>query len=366
MKWTRWWSGQRKERRVWMRYLVSMAACLLGVQLQMDYRPAGWSIVWVLPWVGAALSVLYGLLVIKQLPVGIFSEGTIHRILSACEKGAAITVRVFVYFSLFLYANARLDPSTLVDYPYKLRSVSGGQVDVGLNLSFAQATLEPVDLSGDRKVERVILGRREYQQLWAGERVVASTRSGYFGLPWVVGIERDQEYYAREVLALTPTAMEAWRNLARFYLGHYRWEEAKQTGDTYLHHFPHDAEFIAYIGHTLSAGGKYSLGIPFLEHAVQREPSSYEAYQQLGWALNWAGQSARAAEVLESSIPLSPDDPEVYYHLGYVYEDMGEPAKAVATFEKYLERLPGSFEVEEKIAALRKQLAWRPSRPAKY
>jgi hypothetical protein len=41
MKWLRWWSGQRKERRLWMRYLVSLAACLLGVQFQMDYRPQG-------------------------------------------------------------------------------------------------------------------------------------------------------------------------------------------------------------------------------------------------------------------------------------------------------------------------------------
>jgi tetratricopeptide (TPR) repeat protein len=310
-----------------------------------------------------ALAVLYGLYVIRQMPLGFPSDGTIHRILKVGENGAAITVRLFVYFSLFLYANARLDPSTLVDHQYELRSVHGGQIEMGMNVPFAWATLKPLESSGDREVERILLSGREYQQLWAGERVVASTRTGYFGLLWVVGIERDGEYYAHEVLALTPTATEAWRNLLRFYLGHYRWEEAKKAGDTYLQQYPHDTEFISSIGQTLSAGGKYSLGIPFLEHVVQHEPSSYEAYQQLGWALNWAGQSARAAVVLESSIPLNPDDGEVYYHLGYVYEDMGEPAKALVMFEKSLERLPGSFEVEEKIANLRKQLAWRPNLP---
>jgi tetratricopeptide (TPR) repeat protein len=321
--------------------------------------------VWVLPWMGVALAVLHALYIVEQLPVGIFSEGAVQRILKVCEKGAAITVRIFVYSSLLLYANAKLDPSTLVDHPYELRSVNGSQIDMGLNLSFALATLESGEPAGVQKVERVLLGRRESQQLWAGERVVASIRSGYFGLPWMVGIERDDEFYAREVLALTPTATEAWRSLIRFYLGHYRWDEAKVAGEKYLQNYPHDTVFISSIGHTLSAGGKYGLGIPFLEHVVQREPNSYEAYQQLGWALNWAGQSARAAEVLETSIPLNPDDSEVYYHLGYVYEDMGEPAKAITMFEKYLERLPGSFEVEEKILTLRKQLAWRPIRPTK-
>ncbi len=159
------------------------------------------------------------------------------------------------------------------------------------------------------------LNAKERRRLWGGESVVVVSHSGYFGVPWISSIEQDIETYSKQTLDLTPTASEAWKNLARFYIDHERWKEAGATINNYLGLYPNDDAFALNIAGVLNVAGQYADGIPILEHVVEHRPT-YKAYQLLGYALSWNGNRERAAMFLEKSAVLNPAEWEAYYHLG--------------------------------------------------
>jgi tetratricopeptide (TPR) repeat protein len=344
--------------RLWsantLKFGVSAIACLLAMSIQVQYRVPGRFVFLLLPWVGLAVGALSFIVLFHHLLARLREGATVSKALGRMQWWAGILVRVFVYYSLFLYANGKLDRSMPVDRPAEVREVSGGEMDLGWLIPYAWAELRLRD--DPAQPIRILLEGREMRGLWGGDAVVVQERAGYFGLPWVSRIERDREHYAREALKLMPTAAAAWKDLVTFYFERQRWPEAHTAAREYLKRYPRDYDFVFYTGGELAANGRYAEGIPLLELVVERKPT-YEAHQTLGWALSYAGNNPRAAQVLEASIPMNPDDFEAYYHLGYVYSGLGRYADAIAMFEKVLERRPSMPEAEAEIAKLRKLLA---------
>lgn len=346
--------------RLWstkaLKFGVSAIACLLAMYIQMQYRVPGRFVFLLLPWVGLAVGAFSFIVLFHHLLARLPAGAAVSKTLGRVQWWAGILVRVFVYYSLFLYANGKLDRSMPVDRPAEVLEVSGGEVDLGWLIPYAWAELRLRD-DPERPIRIFLEGPGE-RKLWGGDAVVVQERAGYFGLPWVSRIERDEEHYAWEVLKLMPTAAVAWKDLVTFYFERQRWPEANTSAREYLKRYPRDYDFAFYTGGELTANGRYAEGIPLLELVVLRKPS-YEAHQALGWALSYAGNNARAAQVLEASIPMNPDDFEAYYHLGYVYSGLGRYAEAIAMFEKVLERRPNMPEAEAEIAKLRRLLPAR-------
>lgn len=331
------------------KHLLSMAVSLWALYIFTEFRiSSGW-IFFLLPYFSLVVS-LAGLVAFVQDLLGHDRDQMrVGPVLSKLEWWVNASVRVLVYGALFVFANAKLDPSPVLDRETVLQSLAGAQLDFTDSFPSLVGAIE--DWEKPKHVIRLPLLLSERRTLWGGEHIAVRTRAGYFGVPWVMVIERDEAYYFREVLKLAPTATEAWKRLIHYYTGHQRWEDVVRTGQEYARLYPNDQEYLLWLGTSLGFAQRYAESIQILEDLAQRHPS-YDVYQQLGWSLNWSGQSRLAAEVLEKSIPLDPDNFEAYYHLGYVYNDMAVSEKALTNFKRVLELIPHFPEVESKIAGL--------------
>lgn len=336
------------------KYILASGICWWALSVQTQYRVPSRFVFLILPWVGGALTVLSVLYLLNHLRFWVSIDDPLKVFLRRIEWWANMLIRVFVYYSLLLLVNAKLDLSTPVNKNTEITSMSGVDTVVLSGLGYSWADLRSSERS--EKVQRIILQPGEKRILWGGEAVVLQIKKGYFKIPWVSRIDPDEEKYSRDILKLSPTASLAWRRLINFYLEHQRWEEASSAAHEYLRLCPNDYLFAMETGGYLDVSKQYDKGIPLLEYVIAHKPT-YEAYQLLGWALSFQGNKKRAAEVLEASIPLRPDDWEAYYHLGYVYSDMAKFVEAEAAFMKALERHPDFPEVETQLDNLRRWIA---------
>ncbi len=345
-------------KHVWIiltfKYSLVLCLCLWALWIQLSYRVASRFLFVIIPWIGVALSVLSFIFLANHFLVRASSDNVFRQIFRQFELWAIRLIWVFVCYSAFIYANGVLDRSVPLSQPSQVLSISNEKIDVGFRLPYSWANLQSWEQPG--QTERVLLRFWEEDQLWAGEDVRIQIRQGYFGLPWVMKIERDEEKYNQQVLKLAPTASQAWKGLWTFYMNHHRWEEVATTAQGYLKIYPNDYAFATTVGGLLIQAGHFNEGNKFLEYVLTRKPT-YDAYQLFGYTLREQGNNTRAAQILETSIPLDPDDWQAYYQLGYVYSELGEYRKAVPMFEKALERKPHFPEVQAQLTGLRQKIA---------
>ena len=343
--------------RIWSRVSfedsIALFACVLAMKIQLDYRVPGHFLFRLLPLVGLALTVLSFIFLINHLVTRLAEDDPFRLALGRIKWWSSLLVRVFVYYSLLLYANAKLDTAKPVYQNTEIVSLNKGDV-LGLSMPYSWVTLR--DRDNPDKTEQVLLQATERAKLSGAQPVVLTIQPGYFGIPWIAAIESDWVHYAGEILKLAPTAAYAWKNLILFQLDHKHWPEATAAADEYLKLYPKDYDMALGIGSQFDMAARYNEAIPFYEYVVDRRPTYY-AYQLLGTALSWGGHNPRAAEVLETSVKLNPDYWEAYYHLGYVYGGMGRLAEGIAAFEKALELRPNFPEVKIELDRLRKALA---------
>ncbi|MFO0773424.1 MAG: hypothetical protein U0172_02005 [Nitrospiraceae bacterium] len=331
------------------RHLLTAAVALWAGQIFTTYRlPSGWGFA-LLPWIAAVVGLAECAAWGQDL---LGPERRRYRWGMALDRAAwwlGIATRVFVYGALFLYANAKLDTSPVVDHEVLLASKAGVRRGFFGALPSELATIRMGNDATEQFSMPLIYG--EARDLWGGEHVALRTRAGYFHVPWIVGIERDEAYYTKDILQLTPTAREPQKRLIQYYSNHQRWSDVVEAGRAYARLYPADHEYILWLGSTLGFAQRYEESIALLTDLAPRHPT-YDVDQQLGWSLNWSGRSQEAAVVLERSIPKNPEEFEAYYHLGYVYEDMGQLEQSLHYFTKARDILGHFPEVEAKIAVL--------------
>lgn len=346
--WWRFWG--RLWNRVTLKHALLVFVCYWALIAQMSYRVPSRLLFLLIPWIGTAIGLLSLFFFLKHLFSNSHTHSPFYYTLRVIEQGTALMLRVFIYYSLLLYLNAKLDTSPRIDQVAEIETITLGEIQLDIPIPLRWANLKSA--SNPESVTRLLLRWDEAKKLWGGESVVVQSRRGFLRIPWIVKIERNEEKYSREALALSPTATAAWRKLINFYLDHERWKEASAAAQEYIKIYPADDAYALSVAGALNVSGHYADGIAILNPIVENRPT-YEAYQLLGWALSFNGQRPRAAEVLEASIPLRPEDWEAYYHLGYVYNDMGKVPEAIVHFEKVLERRPHFPEVKKQLADLR-------------
>src|SRR5437899_650230 len=266
----------------WIRYLASQVwslvvdrstivplACALAIWIQFQFRVPGSFLFVLLPAVGVALLALSFYFLINRHLGRMRADDPFRLALDRIEWWSSLLVRVFVYFSLLLFVNAVLDSSKPAYEPYEVVSIAN-KFDPGLSLSYSWVTLRHRD--HPEKTERILIQTDELRWLWGADPVAALVRQGYLGILWIVSIERDWDYYGREILKLTPTASEVWKRLIDFNLALQRWKEAIAAAHKYFELYPNDYKQALIVVSELLFSFRYSDSVRFFEHAIALHP----------------------------------------------------------------------------------------------
>ncbi len=349
--WWKFWS------RAGIQYYIALSACLLATWMQFQYRVSVSFIFVFFPLIGLALSLLSCVLLVNYFLKDLPQWEPLFVFAKRIEWSIGLLTRIFVYSSLLIYANGKLDTA---DPVYRAAEITADYEESSADLPISYSWVALKYRDNPSRTVRILLTPGEDRQLWGAEPVSVTIKNGSLGIPVVTTIEQDWDWYAREALKLAPTAAEIWKQLIFFDLRHGRIQDGAAAAQEYFKLYPRDAETAAAAGGILFERGKFKDSVQFFEYSLAQKPT-YDNYQALGTALNWSGERLRAAKVLETSIPLRPDDWEAYYHLGYVYHDMAKYEEAIAWFKKALEKRPNFPEARGMIAGARQNIAYEQS-----
>jgi len=333
-----------------LKHLVVVVACALALWIQMLYRVPGTFLFLLLPWVSFAVLGLQLVFFIRYVfvptPEALPLASTWHHV----ERVSGIMVRIFVYYSVLLFANGALDSGPVEETEASIGQVRGTRLDLGIALPYSWAGIRPAQEPA--RTDRVLLRPDEWRMLWEGQQVLVPRRPGAFGLPWIVQIEHDQAKYYEAVIKTAPDAKVARRQLIQFYLQHRRWPEANRASREYVERWPDDYEFLQYVAKFFGGHGRFADMLVVLEPFAKRN-ADYEVYNLTGLSLWRVGRTQEAARMLEAAIPMDPDNWWAEYFLGYVYGALGRTGDAITAFERVLRKRPDFPEVRRELAQLR-------------
>jgi len=341
-----------------LRYAILVGVCFWVMYVQIIYRVPGRFLFLLLPWISLALGALNLVLLLRYL-MAENSTGPLQETLQKIERGVMVIIAVFFLYGLIIYLNGRLDESGQKILATEILAINGDETDLGFAIPYTWAELR--SWKNPNQIERVFLRWKEQDELWGGEAVQVRLRRGYFNIPWVLTIDKDQEKASREILKINPTASHAWVDLVNFYIQSRRWKEASETAHEYLKVYPKNYDFAHNVGTRLIANNQNEAGVGFLEYVIERRPS-YQDMQLLGWTLHVLGKNDRAEEVLKSSMALDSDDWQVYYNLGGMYFDMGKYEESLEMFEIAVKREPNFPELQQRIDIIHKRIADRKAK----
>ncbi len=99
------------------------------------------------------------------------------------------------------------------------------------------------------------------------------------------------------------------------------------------------------VGLLLTGVGKFEEAVPHFEKTLAINPEYPAAHSNLGVALAGAGKLDEAISEFGKALALDPDSAEAHNNLGRVLAQRGEPDQAIAHFRKALEAAPDSASV---------------------
>ena len=342
--------GRRLASAGALRHLVVLIACVIALWIQLFYRVPGTFLFLLLPWVSFAVLCLQLVFFIRYM----FTPGSVDLPFAPAwthvERVSGIMVRVFVYYSVLLFANGALDAGPAEEHESSIVAIRGADLDLGVSVPYVWAGLQSWQEPG--RVERVLLRVGETRTLWEGQQVVVQVRPGAFGLAWVSRIEHDQAKYFEAVIKAAPDAQTARRQLVQFYLEHRRWLDASRACREYARRWPDDYDFLKYVALFFGGLGRFEDMLLVLEPFAARRPD-YEVYNLTGLAMWRVGRKAEAARLLEASIALDPENWWADYFLGYVYGALGRTSDGIGAFERALVKRPDFPEVRRELARLK-------------
>ncbi len=333
------------------RYALLVLLNGLAAIVQSPYRVTSYRTDLLLPLLIWTFGSLTSLLFVKKVTRRVLSPGLRAKMMIL--EHALVSVQLLLVFCCVLvYLNGDLGQAASVEHQTRIRRIEQSRLPFGSVLPLTVAHLEA--WTDSKKTLRLPLTAYEEGNLWGGEVVRVKVHVGYFEVPWVSSVERDEEYYLNEVIRAIPTAAESWKKLMDYYRARKRWVEVYSTVQGYLKVYPKDYRIAAIIGHQLVTEGFYDQTIELLRYATAGRPT-YSDYQALGWALQAKGRTAEGVTFFEASIPLAPDDWEAYFHLGEAYAALGRRKDAIAMYEKVLERRPDFPEIQGVLKQLKQQ-----------
>jgi hypothetical protein len=236
-------TARRRDFGPWARgvvkHSVALAACLLAVLMQAQFRVPSRFVFVVIPYVSAALAFLSVVVLVNHLLRGVREDDPARTVFRVAERVSAVLVRVYVLYCLLLFANAALDRTATEPREADVVEIAGDSLDLG-HIPLRWVALRQAGGSG--AVDRVLLAPLD-PQLWPGQPVLLHVRPGFFRLPWIARIELDKVRYARAILERSPTSAEAWKLLIVGYGSRDKVAETTKATVEYSRLYPADRDW---------------------------------------------------------------------------------------------------------------------------
>jgi tetratricopeptide (TPR) repeat protein len=341
--------GDRHDRR----YVLLLLLTGLAVCAQSLYRVPIYRADLLLPALLGVLSGLTILFIVKKVSRGLLTPAVQVKMTAFDDILASVQI-LLVVCSTLMYLNGDLGQVSTVEQQTRILRIERSRLQLPFQDIVSLSVLHLQGWSGLQGAIRLPVRRYELSHLWGGQVVRVHVHRGYFGVPWVSSIERDDEYYMKEVIKNFPAAAEGWKRLIEYYRAKKRWTDAYTTVQGYLKVYPKDYRSAAMNGHHLLVEGLYDQAIELLRYAMGGRPN-YSDYQALGWALQARGRTAEGVKYFEASIPIAPREWEAYFHLGEAYAALGRRKEAIVMYEKVLELRPGFPEMQHALRKLKQQ-----------
>ena len=299
-----------------VKHSIAVAACLLALYTQAMFRVPSRFLFVLIPYVSGALVFLSVVLLVNHLLRGVREDDPARTVFRVAEQVSGVCVRVFVLYSLLLFANAALDRTTAEPREADVVEIAGDSLDLG-HIPFRWVALRPIGDPG--RVERVLLSPVD-PFLWAGEPVLLDVRSGFFGLPWIAQISLDDVRQGRAILERNPTSAEGWKVLIKGYALRNKIAEGTDATVEYARLYPADYDWPETIAKGLGMAGHCPEMYRVLEPFIPRR-TDYEFYVYVGHALACVKRAPEALVFLEKARALEPENWWADYEIGYLYFD---------------------------------------------
>ena len=263
-----------------VKHSISVAACLLALYTQTLFRVPSRFVFLLIPYVSAALVFLSVVFLVNHLLRGVREDDPARRVFRIAEQVSDVCVRVFVLYSVLLFANATLDRTTSEPREADVVELAGDSLDLG-HVPFRWIALRPVADPG--RMERVLRSPLD-PPLWAGEPVLLDVRAGFFHLPWIARIAPDDVRQGRAILERNPTSAQGWKTLIKGYALRDKVAEGTDATVEYARLYPADYDFPENIAKGLGMAGHCPEMYRILEPFIARR-TDYEFYWLVGHAL---------------------------------------------------------------------------------
>ena len=144
---------------------------------------------------------------------------------------------------------------------------------------------------------------------------------------------------AEKAVRLDPDLAEARFALAVIYQYEWQWDAADQEFVKGVALNGSDAIGLMEYANFLSAMGRADEAIEIATRAVELEPVSPAAYNELGWALSLSGRNDNALEQFLKALQLDPENYQTHWVLAYHHINAGEFDEALPHVQKLGEDL---------------------------
>jgi tetratricopeptide (TPR) repeat protein len=337
-----------------VKHSIAVAACLLALYTQALFRVPSRFLFILIPYVSGSLVFLSVVMLVNHLLRGVREDDPARTVFRVAEQVSGVCVRVFVLYSVLLFANAALDRTAAEPREADVVEIAGDSLDLG-HIPFRWLALRPVGDAG--RVERVLLSPVD-PPLWAGEPVLLDVRPGFFRLPWIARISLDDVRQGRAILERNPTSAEGWKLLIKGYALQNKVAEGTDATVEYARLYPADYDWPETIAKGLGMAGHCPEMYRILEPFIPRR-TDYEFYVYVGHALACMKRTPEALVFLEKARALEPENWWADYEIGYLYFDaqkfeLARPFLARVQRTRHIASVARDLDVIEKIISLKR------------
>jgi tetratricopeptide (TPR) repeat protein len=337
-----------------VKHSIALAACFLALYTQTLFRVPSRFLFILIPYVSAALVFLSVIMLVNHLLRGVREDDPARTVFRVAEQVSGICVRVFVLYSVLLFANAALDRTAAEPREADVIEIAGDSLDLG-HIPFRWIALRPVANPG--RVERVLLSSAD-PPVWAGEPVLLDVRPGFFRLPWIARISPDDVRQGRAILERNPASAQGWKMLIKGYALRNKVTEGTDATVEYARLYPADYDAPETIAKGLGMAGHCPEMYRVLEPFIPRR-TDYEFYFYVGHALACMKRTPEALAFLEKARALEPENWWADYEIGYLYFDaqqfeLSQPYLTRVQKTRHIASVARDLETIEKIVSLKR------------
>jgi hypothetical protein len=295
-------------------------------------------------------------MLVNYLLRGVREDDPARVVFRIAEQVSTVLVRVFLLYSVLLFANAALDRTAAEPREADVVEIAGDSLDLG-HVPFRYIALRPVGDPGS--VERVLVSPLD-PPLWAGEPVLLDVRPGFFHLPWIARISADDVRQGRAILERNPTSAQGWKMLVKGYALRNKVAEGTDATVAYARLYPADYDWPETIAKGLGMAGHCPEMYRILEPFIARR-TDYEFYVFVGHALACMKRAPEGMVFLEKAKALEPENWWADYEIGYIYFD-AQKFELAQPFLVRVQKTRHSASVARDLETIEKIIAFKRAR----